>query len=167
MSIKLIVKILKLLSLYIVLVISMITVSIITRRLKEGKTYGDFRKAWYHTVGFGTSSKLYTALNVNDPREIIVMGFVESEMEDFMNGLEIDVEERLENPLDDVIEPEIGRKFGMVISEDDFSDEGVIGYKEPSINGKETDIKTIYRDIAQVAEFISNASAKRDKLKEN
>ena len=145
----------------------MITVSIITRRLKEGKTYEDFRKAWYHTVGFGTSSKLYTALNVNDPREIIVMGFIESEMEEFMDGLEIDVEERLENPLDDVIEPEIGRKFGMVISEDDFSDEGAIEYKEPSINGKETDVKAVYNDIVQVAEFISNASAKRDKLKGN
>ena len=147
--------------------ISMITVSIITRRLKEGKTYEDFRKAWYHTVGFGTSNKLYTALNVNDPREIIVMGFVESEMEEFLKGLEIDVKERLENPLDDVIEPEIGRKFGMVISEDDFSDEGVMEYKEPSINGKEIDVKAVYNDIAQVAEFIGKASAKRDKLKGN
>jgi hypothetical protein len=143
----------------------MITVSIITRRLKEGKTYEDFRKAWYHTVGFGTSSKLYTALNVNDPREIVVMGFVESEMEEFMEGLEIDIKERLENPLNDVIEPEIGRKFGMIISEDDFSDEGVIEYKEPSINGKETDINEVYDDIAQVAELISKASAKRDRLK--
>lgn len=145
----------------------MITVSIITRRLKEGKTYEDFRKAWYHTVGFGTSSKLYTALNINDPREIIVMGFVESEMEDFMKGLEIDVKERIENPLDDVIEPEIERKFGMVVSEDDFSDDGVIKYKEPSINGKKTDMKSVYNDIVQVAEFINKASAKRDKLKGN
>lgn len=143
----------------------MITVSIITRRLKEGKTYEDFRKAWYHTVGFGTSSKLYTALNVKDPREIVVMGFVESKMEEFMEGLEIDVKERLENPLNDIIEPEIGRKFGMIISEDDFSDEGVIEYKEPSINGKETDINAVYNDIAQVAELISKASAKRDRLK--
>ena len=31
----------------------MITVAIVTRRLKEGKTYEDFRKAWYHTIGFG------------------------------------------------------------------------------------------------------------------
>jgi hypothetical protein len=29
----------------------MITVAIITLRLKEGKTYEDFRRAWYHTVG--------------------------------------------------------------------------------------------------------------------
>ena len=30
------------------------------------------------------------------------MGFVESEMEEFIEGLEIDIKERLENPRDDV-----------------------------------------------------------------
>lgn len=143
----------------------MITVSIITRRLKEGKTYQDFRKAWYHTVGFGAPSKLYTALNVNDPREIMVIGFVESELEELMAGLEIDVKERLSNPLDDVIEPEIGRKFGVMISEDDFSAEGAIEYKPPAVKGEETNLEDVYDDITQVAEFISQASAKRDKLK--
>ena len=143
----------------------MITISIITRRLKEGKTYEDFRKAWYHTVGFGTPSKLYTALNVNDPREVIVIGFVESEIEDLMAGLEIDVKERLENPLDDVIEPEIGRKFGILVSEDDFSAEGKIKYNPPAIKGEDTNLEEVYEDLAQVAEFISQASAKRDKLK--
>jgi len=143
----------------------LITISIITRRLKEGKTYEDFRKAWYHTVGFGTPSKLYTALNVNDPREVIVIGFVESEIEDLMAGLEIDVKERLENPLDDVIEPEIGRKFGILVSEDDFSAEGKIKYNPPAIKGEDTNLEEVYEDLAQVAEFISQASAKRDKLK--
>ena len=52
-------------------------ISIITRRLKDGKTYEDFRKAWFHTIGFGTSSKLYTSINAFDQREIIVIGFVE------------------------------------------------------------------------------------------
>ena len=98
----------------------MITVSIVTRRLKEGKTYEDFRNAWYHTVGFGASSKLYTMLNAHDPREIIVIGFVEAELDECQAKLDIDVKERPNNPLDDVIEPEIGRKFGILISEDDF-----------------------------------------------
>jgi len=34
----------------------MMMVSIIIRRLKKGKTYEDFRKAWYHTTGFGIDS---------------------------------------------------------------------------------------------------------------
>lgn len=54
----------------------MITVSIITRRPKERKTYEDFRKAWFHTVGFGTASTLYTVINAFDPREIIVIGLL-------------------------------------------------------------------------------------------
>lgn len=99
----------------------MITVAIITRRLKEGKTYEDFRKAWFHTVGFGTSSKLYTMISVFDPREIIVIGFVETNCEELLDKLRIDVKERLDHSLDDIIEPEIGRKFGVLIAEDDFS----------------------------------------------
>ncbi|WP_431062684.1 hypothetical protein [Methanobacterium sp.] len=102
---------------------------------------------------------------MNDPREIMVIGFVESELEELMAGLEIDVKERLSNPLDDVIEPEIGRKFGVMISEDDFSAEGAIDYKPPAVKGEETNLEDVYDDINQVAEFISQASAKRDKLK--
>ncbi len=33
------------------------TVSILTRKLREGKTYDDFRKAWFHTTGFGVKGK--------------------------------------------------------------------------------------------------------------
>ncbi len=143
----------------------MMTVAIVTRRLKEGKTYEDFRKAWYHTVGFGTPTKMYTAINVNDPREIIVMGFVETELDQFMAGLTIDVKERLENPLDEVIEPEIGRQFGIIVSEDDFSHEGTIDYKPPSINGTETNLKSVNRDVSVIAQMIASASAERDKLK--
>lgn len=140
------------------------TVSIITRRLKEGKTYEDFRKAWYHTVGFGTPTNMVTALNVYDPREIIVMGFVETDLEKFEEGLKIDVKERLENPLDDVIEPEIGRKFGIIISEDDFSDEGKLGYKKPTIDDKDTDLNEILGDLTTLKEMITKASAERDNI---
>lgn len=141
------------------------TVSIVTRRLKEGKTYEDFRRAWYHTVGFGTPTKMITALNVDDPREVIVMGFIEADIEGYQEGLKIDVKERLDNPLDDVIEPEIGRKFGIILSEDDFSDEGEIEYKDPSLDGKETDIEEVYSSLTRLMEMINQASAERDRLK--
>lgn len=143
----------------------MMTVAIVTRRLKEGKTYEDFRKAWYHTVGFGTPTKMYTAINVNDPQEIIVMGFVESELDQYLAGLKIDVKERLDNPLDDVIEPEIGRKFGILVSEDDFSPEGAIVYKPPSVSGRDTDLDEVYNDLSEIARMISLASAERDEFK--
>ncbi len=143
----------------------MITVAILTRRLKEGKIYEDFRKAWYHTVGFGTPARLYTAINTADPREIIVMGFIETDLDKFLSGLKIDVKGRLEHSLDDIIEPEIGRKFGILVSEDDFSAKGSIEYKPPSIAGKETDLAEVSRDLSEVAKMIALASAERDRAR--
>ncbi len=143
----------------------MIGVSIIKRRLKEGKTYEDFRKAWYHTVGFGTPAKLYTAINVSDPREIIVIGFVdygEADLDELLSVLRIDVKERHANPLDEVIEPEIGREFGILVSEDDFSAAGTIEYKPPSISGKETDLEKLYHDLSEFGRAIAQASFERD-----
>jgi predicted NBD/HSP70 family sugar kinase len=144
----------------------MITIAIVTRRLKEGKTYEDFRKAWFHTVGFGTPSKLYTMINAADPREIIVIGFVETELDQFMAGLDIDVKERLDHSLDDVIEPAIGRKFGIMVSEDDFSAAGSIEYKPASIAGKETDLKKVSHDLSEIVDMIAKASLKRDRARQ-
>jgi hypothetical protein len=145
-----------------------ITISILTRRLKEGKTYEDFRKAWYHTVGFGTASKLYTAINVLDQREIIVIGFVEIKPgQDPMEILRIDVKERLDHPLEAVIEPEIGHAYGILVSEDDFSPAGQIEYKPASINEKETDFKEITQGLALAQKLITQATAERDRARKN
>jgi hypothetical protein len=144
----------------------MITVSIITRRLKEGKTYEDFRKAWFHSVGFGTTSKLYTAINAFNPREIIVVGFVEIKPgQDPLKILRIDVKERLDNPLEAVIEPEIGRTYGILVSEDDFSSTDKIKYKPPSINGKETDLKEIAQGLELAQKLITQAAEERNRAK--
>lgn len=92
----------------------MIQIAIVKRRLSEGKTYEDFRKAWYHTIGFGTTNKMPTMLNVADPREVIVIGLTETTIEQAHDLITIDAKERKENPLNDVIEPEIGRTFGIL-----------------------------------------------------
>jgi hypothetical protein len=146
----------------------MIAISILTRRLKKGKTYEDFRKAWYHTVGYGTASgKLYTAINAFDQREIIVVGIGEMkpDEQDLLKMLRIEVKERLDNPLDAIIEPEIGRTFGIVVSEDDFSPSGEIEYKPASIHGKETDFKEVAQGLALAQKIIAQASAERDRAK--
>jgi hypothetical protein len=143
----------------------MITVAVVTRRLKEGKTYEDFRKAWYHTVGFGTPSTLYTMINVADPREIMVIGLVETGLNTLMAGLEIDVRERLGHPLDDVIEPGTDRQFGILVAKDDFSAEGTIGYRPPAIDGKDTDIDEVSRNLTAIATMVAKASEKRDQVR--
>ncbi|MBI4813479.1 MAG: ROK family protein [Methanobacterium sp.] len=153
----------------------MMMVSIITRRLKEGKTYEDFRKAWYHTIGFGITQdmplkppfgRLYTVINAFDPREIMVIGFgPEISEESLKSVLNIDVKDRLNNPLDDVIEPDIGRSFGVLVSEDDFSPEGELEYQESSVSGVKTDLRELEGLVGLVKTEIEKASTKRDQAK--
>lgn len=144
----------------------MMIISILTRRLKRGKTYDDFRKAWYHSAGFGTPCKLYSAINAFDRREIIVVGLVNIGPEQNPKDvLRIDVKERLDHPLEAVIEPKIGRTFGIVVSEDDFSPAGEIQFKPASINRKETDFNEIAQGLALARKLISQAAAERNRAR--
>ena len=145
---------------------TMMFISVLTRRLREGKTYEDFRRAWYHTVGYGVPTKLYSAINVFDPREIIVVGLGEIKPgQDPIRLIQIEVKERLDHPLEAVIEPEIGRSFGIIVSEDDFSPTGEMKYKPASVKGKETDFKEIARGLEIAREMFARAAAERDAAK--
>lgn len=148
------------------------TVSILTRRLKEGKTYDDFRKAWFHTTGFGvtgkevegSSNRMYSLVNVFDPQEIIVLGFGTGTLDQLEEALNIDVDFRGRNPLDDIIEPQIGRTFSLLVAEDDFSAIGDIPYTTAAIGGKETDLAELERNRKAIAAIFAAASQKRDAL---
>lgn len=146
------------------------TVSILTRRLKEGKSYEDFRRAWFHTTGFAVKGKdpgsgkaqLLTFINIFDPREIIVLGFATTTLEQLKDALDIDVKVRGENPLDNVIEPAIGRSFALQVADDDFSAAGDIPYSPAAIDGKKTDMAEIAEDIRKLAAIYAAAAEKRD-----
>jgi hypothetical protein len=134
----------------------MIQVAILRRRLREGKTYEDFRKAWYHTVGFETANKMLTIINVADPREIIVIGLNEiRDMDQVQKLIALDREERGANPLDDVIEPEIGRTFGLLVADDDFSPAGKLDYKPPMVNGKVTNMEEVSHTLEEGAKILA------------
>jgi len=138
-------------------------VSILTRRLKEGKSYEDFRRSWYHTVGYGIPAKLYSAINIFNPREIIVVGLGEVKPgQDPAQLVQIEVKERLDHPLDDLIEPEIGRTFGIVVSEDDFSLPGKMKFRPASVAGRETDFEEIAQGLAIARKMLTRATAKRE-----
>ena len=40
------------------------SIAMIHRRLSEGKTYDDYRKAWLHAGGFGAPTTMYNHLPV-------------------------------------------------------------------------------------------------------
>ncbi len=118
----------------------MIAVAILRRRLRPGKTYDDFRKAWYHESGFGTPNRMLTALSVTDPREVIVIALTEASPENAARLLEADAAERGASSLDEVIEPAIERTFGILVAEDDFSAAGPVAYRPAAVGGAETDL---------------------------
>jgi hypothetical protein len=133
----------------------MIQVAIVRRRLREGKTYEDFRKVWYHTMGFETANRMFTVINVADPREIIVIGMNEITAEKIQKLLAIDVQERKAHPLDEVIEPEIGRTFGLLVAEDDFSAAGPLEYKPPAVNGELVDLTEVDKSLETGARLLA------------
>jgi hypothetical protein len=55
----------------------MIVISVLSRRLREGKTYEDFREAWLPEQGFGFPTRVVSAVNVEDQREVLTIGFSE------------------------------------------------------------------------------------------
>nr|WP_320162434.1 hypothetical protein [uncultured Methanoregula sp.] len=101
-------------------------------------------------------------INAADPREIFVIGFIETTLDTFMKGLEIDIRERLGHSLDEIVEPAIGRQFGILVARDDFSAEGDIGYKSPAINGEETDLEVVSSNLSVIAAMVAEASKTRD-----
>jgi hypothetical protein len=118
-------------------------VSILVRRLREGKTYDDFREAWLPEKGFGWPTRVVTAQRMDDPREIVTIGFSDITPEQGQAllaqvGLQDSGEERTEaasehladvadeqlrrrSRIDDVIEPEMTRSFYVQLAEDDLT----------------------------------------------
>lgn len=127
----------------------MIQVAIVRRRLREGRTYEQFRRAWYHTTGFGTRNTMLTVLNAADPREIIVIGLTEATIEQARELITIDKAERSDHPLDDIIEPGIDRTLGVLIAEDDFSAAATLAYQPPTVNKQVVDMAELARNFAE------------------
>lgn len=141
-------------------------VAIIHRRLREGKTYDDYRKAWFHTKGFGVPTDMYSVIDVFDPRTIISIGIIDAELEQLPSILATDVDERSKNPLDAVIEETIIRHFGLVIARDDFSAPGTLTYSPAAVDGTITNFTEIAQSIATATVELQKASRERDVRKQ-
>ena len=134
---------------------SQVAVAILKRRLREGKTYEEFRRVWYHKVGFGVPNTMLTVLNAADPKEVIIISLTEITEDQVRHLISIDATERESNPLDDIIEPEIERTFGILIAEDDFSGTGPLQYKPAAVKGAATDLAQVASDIARAAGLLA------------
>jgi hypothetical protein len=50
---------------------------VFVRKLREGKSYSDFREAWFPDVGFGVPARVISGAGVLDPSEIATVGFLD------------------------------------------------------------------------------------------
>jgi hypothetical protein len=51
-------------------------VSVLVRRLREGRSFEDFVREWEADEGFGVPTRVFAAQSVEDPRDVITVGFV-------------------------------------------------------------------------------------------
>ncbi len=96
---------------------------VFVRTLREGKTYADFREAWFPEVGFGVPARVVSGGGVLDPREVVTVGFVDAEPDALA-----DLGERLSqaeaarhDKIADVIESTEIRTFFTVDGDHDFA----------------------------------------------
>ncbi len=102
----------------------MIVLAVLVRRLREGKTYEDFRKAWLPEQGFGFPTRVVSAVNAQDEREVITIGFSEIEESEAEAQLQRigPQEQRRHDKIDEMIEPGMTRKFYVQVADDDFTE---------------------------------------------
>jgi hypothetical protein len=109
---------------------NIVYVSVLVRRLAEGRTYEDFVRAWYPATGFGVRTRgPFVARNVGDDREIVVVAFLDLGPDETLeqvvariSGPEAARHERIE----DVIESTQLRGIYEVAGEFDFSTDATV-----------------------------------------
>ena len=99
-------------------------ISVLTRRLKEGKDYSDFRAAWLPDKGFGVPTRVFSAVSAEDPREVVTIGFTDIEFGDAEAFLErIGPQEKLRHDrLEQVLEPGGTNSVYIQVADDDLTD---------------------------------------------
>lgn len=132
-------------------------VAIVTRTLKPGKTYEDYRKVWYHSVGFGVPTTMYTIVDAHDPRKIISFGLLDMDAFQLIKEFEIDIKERRSHPMDDVVESTIVRQFGVVVAVDDFSPQGALTYGPPKVDAQITNYDEVQAALVAISSALSQA----------
>ncbi len=99
-------------------------VSVIVRRLREGSNFQDFRRAWYPDQGFGVPSRVLNAIRVDDPREILSIGFLDVTPDD-LGDLAADIaaaEAKRHYRIEGVIEATEVRAIYEIVDDEDFTD---------------------------------------------
>jgi hypothetical protein len=100
-----------------------VIVALFIRRLKEGMTFEDFKRAWEADKGFGVPTRVFSAIDLGDPRLVLTIGFVAVDEEMLAAGMEAarPQEQVRHDRIDDVIESTELRAMYELRGEHDFT----------------------------------------------
>ena len=103
--------------------IGAVIVAVFRRRLRPGKSFADFERAWEAEQGFGVPARVFNSVSLEDPGEILSVGFVDVEVADLEASFAAvaDQERKRHEKIDEVIESTELRAFYELRSEHDFS----------------------------------------------
>lgn len=98
-------------------------VSVFVRRLKEGRTFAEFVEEWEADRGFGVPTRVFNARSLEDPREVISIGFVAVRVEALNEGLAaVAAQEQVRHDrIDTVVESTSLRSMYELQAEHDFT----------------------------------------------
>lgn len=100
-------------------------VAVFIRRLKEGMTFEDFKRAWEADKGFGVPTRVFSAIALDDPRLVLTIGFVAVNEVMLADGMQAaSPQEKVRHDrIDDVIESTELRTMYELRSEHDFTND--------------------------------------------
>ena len=98
-------------------------IAIFIRKLKEGMTFEDFKRAWEADKGFGAPTRVFSAVALDDPRLVLTIGFVSVTEEMLTAGMDaVAPQEQVRHDrIDEVIESTEVRAMYELRSEHDFT----------------------------------------------
>jgi hypothetical protein len=96
---------------------------VFVRRLREGKSYNDFRDAWYPEAGFGVPSRVLSGPGLFDEREVVTVGFVDADANELEAlGARVAAQEaKRHDRIAEVVERTEVRTFFLVNDDSDFT----------------------------------------------
>ena len=98
-------------------------VSVFIRRLNEGRTFADFVDEWEADEGFGVPTRVFNAQSLENPRDVISIGFVDIAVDELEKRLaEVAAPERIRHErIETVVESTKLRCMYQVHTEHDFT----------------------------------------------
>jgi hypothetical protein len=102
-----------------------VIVSVFVRRLKDGCTFDDFLAESEADRGFGVPTRVFNSVSLDDPRDVLTIGFVDISVEELREGLaRVAAQEGVRHErIDTVIESTALRQMYELRAEHDFTAE--------------------------------------------